>query len=242
MDSTNVNAIDSAAPLMTHDLGCRRGGRLLFSGFELELRAGQTVWLRGDNGRGKTSLLRLLAGLVEPDAGEIRWFGRTAPEARAQALQPLYIAHANALKDDLRVHEALVFLATMSNATAAGDDAQLARAVDAALERMGLERMRDALVRTLSQGQRRRAALARLAVPSRSLVWLLDEPYDALDHASTAMLDAVLCEHTARGGCIVLTSHQPLGEGAPAHTETWLRARAAASTGASTTAATAVPA
>ncbi len=86
---------------------------------------------------------------------------------------------------------------------------------------------RDSLVRTLSQGQRRRAALARLAVPSRSVVWLLDEPYDALDQASTAMLDAVLREHTARGGCIVLTSHQPLGEGAPAHTEAWLRARAA---------------
>ncbi len=216
-----------AAPLAARGLSCRRGGRLLFSVFDLELRSGQTVWLRGDNGRGKTSLLRLLTGLVEPDTGEVRWFGLAASAARAAAMQPLYVAHANALKDDLHVHEALAFLATMSNATHAGDDATLARAVDAALERMGLGRSRDSLVRTLSQGQRRRAALARLAVPSRSVVWLLDEPYDALDQASTAMLDAVLREHTARGGCIVLTSHQPLGEGAPAHTEAWLRARAA---------------
>lgn len=222
-----MNATDNAAPLIARDLSCRRGGRLLFSGFDLELRVGQTAWLRGDNGRGKTSLLRLLAGLVEPDAGEVRWFGLEARVARVAALQPLYIAHANALKDDLRVHEALCFLATMSNATHAGDDATLARAVDAALDRMGLARMRDALVRTLSQGQRRRAALARLALPSRSVVWLLDEPYDALDQASTAMLDDVLREHTARGGCIVLTSHQPLGAGAPGHAEVWLRARAA---------------
>jgi heme exporter protein A len=222
-----VNPTDNAAPLTARDLSCRRGGRLLFSGFDLELRAGQTIWLRGDNGRGKTSLLRLLAGLVEPDAGEVRWFGLTGGAARAAAMQPLYIAHANALKDDLRVHEALAFLATMSNATHAGDDATLVRAVDVALDRMGLARMRDALVRTLSQGQRRRAALARLALPSRSVVWLLDEPYDALDQASTAMLDAVLREHVARGGCIVLTSHQPLGEGAPAHVEVWLRALAA---------------
>jgi heme exporter protein A len=225
---TDVDDMDNAAPLIARDLSCRRGARLLFSGFELELRAGQMVWLRGDNGRGKTSLLRLLAGLVEPDAGRIRWFGLTARAARAAALQPLYIAHANALKDDLRVHEALAFLATMSNTTHAGDDAMLRHAVDAALERFGLERMRDALVRTLSQGQRRRAALARLAMPSRSLVWLLDEPYDALDHVSTTMLDAVLREHAAGGGCIVLTSHQPLGEGAPVHTQLWLRARAAA--------------
>ncbi len=222
-----VNATD-AAPLVARGLSCRRGARLLFSGFDLELRAGQAVWLRGDNGRGKTSLLRLLAGLVEPDAGEILWFGREASPARVAALQPLYIAHANALKDDLCVHEALAFVATMSNTTAAGDAAALAHAVDAALDRVGLARMRDALVRTLSQGQRRRAALARLALPSRSTVWLLDEPYDALDQASTAVLDAVLCEHAARGGCIVLTSHQPLGAGAPAHDEVWLRARGAA--------------
>jgi heme exporter protein A len=230
-----MDAFDSDdAPLAARGLSCRRGGRLLFSGFDLELRPGQAVWLRGDNGRGKTSLLRLLAGLVEPDAGDVRWFGRTASAARTQVVQPLYIAHANALKDDLRVHEALVFLATLSNATHAGDDATLARAVDAALERMGLARIRDALVRTLSQGQRRRAALARLGVPSRSVVWLLDEPYDALDQTSTAVLDAVLCEHTARGGCIVLTSHQPLGDGAPAHEQEWLRARTSPSmTGAS---------
>ena len=220
-----MNATANTAPLLARDLSCRRGGRLLFSGFELELRAGQTVWLRGDNGRGKTSLLRLLAGLVEPDAGEVRWFGLAARASRAAAMQPLYIAHANALKDDLRVHEALTLLATMSNATHAGDDATLARAVDAALERLGLARIRDALVRTLSQGQRRRAALARLAMPSRSIVWLLDEPYDALDQASTAMLDDILREHVARGGCIVLTSHQPLGAGAPSYTESWLRAR-----------------
>jgi heme exporter protein A len=213
--------------LCARGLSCRRGGRLLFSGFDLEVSGGQAVWLRGDNGRGKTSLLRLLAGLVEPDSGEVQWQGRRAQAVRADGAQPLYVAHANALKDDLSVHEALVLLARLSTACDAADDARLRASIDAALERVGLARQRGSLVRALSQGQRRRAALARLALPSRARVWLLDEPYDALDAASTSALNDILRGHVARGGAIVMTSHQPLGADAPAHVECWLRARSA---------------
>ncbi len=193
----------------------------MFSRIDLSLQAGEVVWLRGDNGRGKTSLLRVLAGLAEPEAGRLHWHGVPARTAAARAVQPLYIAHANALKDDLTVREALVFLAQL----AAPDDASAIHHVDQALLRLGLSTMADTTVRTLSQGQRRRAALARLALPRTGLrgrVWLLDEPFDALDQASTQTLNTLLHEHLRAGGSVVLTSHQPLGADAPAATECWL--------------------
>jgi heme exporter protein A len=150
--------------------------------------------------------------LVEPDEGEVRWPGG----------RPLYVAHANALKDDLTVAESLRFLARLSSLAPEPDDAS----IDAALERVGLLRSRDAMARTLSQGQRRRAALARLAMPSVARVWLLDEPFDALDQASIGTLNGLLLEHLRGGGAIVLTSHQALGADAPACREFWLHERA----------------
>lgn len=114
------------------------------------------------------------------------------------------MAHSNALKDDLTLAEALGFLAAL-----AGQPVDAA-AIGAAIDAMGLSRQRDALVRTLSQGQRRRGALARLALDDVPRVWVLDEPHDALDVDSVARLDALLCAHAARGGRVLLTSHQPL--------------------------------
>jgi heme exporter protein A len=114
------------------------------------------------------------------------------------------VAHTNALKDDLTLAEALAFLAALAGQPA--DDAAVARAVDT----MGLGRQRDAPVRTLSQGQRRRGALARLALDDLPRVWVLDEPHDALDVDSVARLDALLAAHAARGGRVLLTSHQAL--------------------------------
>ncbi len=223
--ATLTHAVNTpAAPAIeARAIACRRGERRLFVGLNLRLLPGELLWLRGDNGRGKTSLLRLLAGLTDPDEGDVHWAGRRARSADARAWQPLYVAHANALKDELTAHEALLFLArTSSQAT----DASPA-AVDAALDRLGMTRARDAMVRTLSQGQRRRVALARLAMPTRARVWLLDEPYDALDQASINVLDSVLRHHLQQGGAVVLTSHQPLGPEAPAHHEFSLAARGA---------------
>ncbi|HEX3142142.1 MAG TPA: cytochrome c biogenesis heme-transporting ATPase CcmA [Rhizobacter sp.] len=182
--------------LATTDLACRRGDRVLFKGLQLELPPGQVTWLRGANGRGKTSLLRLLAGLSTPEAGHVQWSG--SPRQR------VYIAHANALKEDLTALESLRFLARLhgredSDATLTG-----------ALRQFGVAHRRHAFVRTVSQGQRRRVALSRLALDTQPTLWILDEPFDALDTDGIATLNALLTQHAQRGGSVVLTSHQAL--------------------------------
>jgi len=159
------------------DVACRRGERLLFSGLTETLSPGELLWLRGGNGRGKTSLLRLFAGAL------------------------VHIAHANALKDDLTAAESLAFLARVH-----GRDAG-APAVRAALGRLGLAGRERTPTRNLSQGLRRRVALARLALETTPGLWVLDEPFDALDVAGTATLHALLAAHRARGGSVLLTSH-----------------------------------
>jgi heme exporter protein A len=181
-------------------LACRRGQRLLFDGLELRLQPGQVMWLRGSNGRGKTSLLRLLAGLSRPEAGQIRWGDEALPPQ-----QMTYVGHHNALKEDLTALESLGFLARLHG------QASSREALVAALQRLGLHSRRDAPVRTLSQGQRRRVALARLALAPAKPLWLLDEPFDALDADGIAVVDALLSAQAARGGSVLLTSHLPLG-------------------------------
>ncbi|MDE2147234.1 MAG: cytochrome c biogenesis heme-transporting ATPase CcmA [Burkholderiales bacterium] len=184
-------------------LACRRGRRRLFENLSLALEPGSITWLRGTNGSGKTSLMRILAGLSAPAAGQVLWDGRPLAEAgRAARDGTLYIGHANALKDDLTLLESLAYLARL----AAWPDPQ-ARAARA-LQRLGLAGQRTAAVRTLSQGQRRRGALARLALDESPRAWILDEPYDALDTGATAILSALIAEQAARGGAVLLTSHQ----------------------------------
>ena len=193
----------SAAPLLeVEGLECRRGERSLFKGLRFSLAPGRIVWIRGANGRGKTTLLRTLAGLSRAEAGSVRW--REPPPRRA-----LYLAHGNGLKDDLGAAEALAVLLRLDGAAAG--EAEVA----AALDRVGLASRRHAPVRTLSQGQRRRVALARLTQAGGASTWLLDEPYDALDSAGCALLDALLAGHAAGGGGIVLTSHLPLAIAEP---------------------------
>jgi heme exporter protein A len=188
-----------AATLVVRELACSRGERVLFAPTGFVAAAGDIVWLRGTNGRGKTTLLRTLAGLSAPSAGEIAWRG-----AEGEAPRVVYLAHANAIKDELTVRESLRFLLDLGGASV--DDAD----VDAALERFGLFSRRDAFVRTLSQGQRRRVALARLAAQREPLPWLLDEPFDALDAAGVDALATLIAEHARRGGSVVLTSHLPV--------------------------------
>lgn len=205
----------------------RRGERLLFEGLDLTVMPGEVVWLRGRNGRGKTTLLRLLCGLSAPADGLVEVGGRPLARAGAEGRRPyLYVAHANALKDDLTAAEALRFLARLS--CQSPDEAQIALA----LGRMGVGSRAAAAVRTLSQGQRRRVALARLALPDAAPLWLLDEPFDALDDRGIGVLNTLLSEHTRRGGAVLLTSHQTLTLADPVPRELQLdAARASAGTG-----------
>jgi len=181
-------------PLLTvRQLACRRGDRVLFRELQFDLHAGQILWLRGRNGCGKTSLLRILAGLSPPEAGVVQQAGR-----------PAYLAHSNALKDDLSVLESLQFLACLHGAPAS------AAACADGLRRVGLHDRRNAPVRTLSQGQRRRVALSRLFMQTAARVWILDEPFDALDSDAVTTLDHALQAHARTGGAVVLTSHLEL--------------------------------
>jgi len=193
------------AVLTVRELECRRGDRVLFAPVSFAVAAGSIVWIRGANGQGKTTLLRTLAGLSAPAAGALAWAG--APEL---APRPLYLAHANALKEDLTVAESLRFLLHLAGQRVDGRD------IDTALERLGMASRKDAFVRTLSQGQRRRVALARLAAQRELLPWLLDEPFDALDAAGVELLAGIIAQHARRGGAVVLTSHLPLPIDEPA--------------------------
>lgn len=191
--------------LQGQQLSCQRGRRRLFEKLDISLAPGSLTWLRGANGSGKTSLMRILAGLSTPVAGEVLWNGQPLRKAGPLARQRVaYIGHANALKDDLSLHEALAFLARL-----AGLDQPEQRAAHA-LDVLGLANRRQALVRTLSQGQRRRGALARLALDEVPRTWILDEPYDALDADSIQRLSALISAQAARGGAVLLTSHQAL--------------------------------
>ena len=190
---------DRSAPLLTVEgLECRRGERMLFSGLAFRLEPGAIVWVRGANGQGKTTLLRTLAGLSAAEAGSLAW-REPQPVGRV-----LYLAHANALKEELSAVESLRFLRQLDGGSVLTAD------LDAALARVGMASRSGAPVRTLSQGQRRRVALARLALPGTASTWLLDEPFDALDAGGVEILNALLVEHARRGGGAVLTSHLPL--------------------------------
>ena len=196
--------------LQTRSLACQRGERPLFERLDLRLAPGSVTWLRGRNGRGKTSLLRLLAGLSTPMSGEVLINGCSLRQVGpAWRRQLVYIAHQNALKDDLSAGESLRFLARLHGAPV--NDQLLA----AALRRLGVHHRQHAPVRTLSQGQRRRVTLARLALSMASPLWLLDEPFDALDGDGVAALNDLIGEHAAQGGCVLLTSHQPLSLAQP---------------------------
>lgn len=195
----------AACVLACDGLAGDRGDRRLFEGLDLALAGGTVTWLRGRNGRGKTTLLRLLAGLSTPAAGSISVQGQPQRAAGSTGRRLwVYIGHQNALKDDLTVTEALRFLARLHGLP--HDDASL----QSALQRLGIAQRRHAMVRTLSQGQRRRVALARLALSAGAPLWLLDEPFDALDADGIDALNAVIGGHALAGGCVLLTSHQAL--------------------------------
>mgnify|MGYP001216257358 FL=1 len=185
------------------ELACLKGDRLLFRGLDLVLDAGGMLRVAGPNGVGKTSLLRILCGLALPEHGQVRWRGadiRREREAFHSAL--LYLGHAPALNDLLTPLENLRFALR-----AGGEAADDARCVEA-LGRIGLGAQIDLPARVLSQGQRRRVGLARLFVSAARPLWVLDEPFTALDTAAVADLAATLEAHCEAGGTVILTTHQ----------------------------------
>lgn len=185
-------------------LTCVRGDRTLFSEVSFSLAAGAGLLVQGANGAGKTSLLRILVGLAPAAEGSLRWEGspiRGLGEAYRRVIA--YCGHAHALKDDLTAVENLRAAAALAGQTASDADAL------AALERAGIEAEAALPARSLSQGQRRRVSLARLALVHARL-WVLDEPLAALDLSGIGWLAARLDAHLAGGGLAVVTSHQPL--------------------------------
>ncbi len=192
--------------LATSALACERGGLRLFSDLGFTVAPGQLLRVRGANGSGKTTLLRTLAGLTRPAAGAVRW--RDQPLDEEYRSEMLFLGHAAAVKDDLTVLENLQFSANLSGLKSAE--------CRTALETLGVARLADLPARYLSQGQRKRAALARLAMSAAVPLWLLDEPFAALDDDAIAKLSALCGAHLAAGGLLVLTSHQEIPITAPA--------------------------
>lgn len=192
-----------SAALTLDGVGCVRGDRTLFSGLNLQLPGGQLLRVAGANGAGKTSLLRLVCGLLLPSAGEVRWRGEPLAAQRERwGRELVYIGHAAALKDDLSPIDNLLAACQLG-----GQSAPRA-AVLQALGDAGLRGFERTPVRRLSQGQRRRCALARLVLARHAPLWVLDEPFNTLDAAATAWLEGLVRAQLRRGGSVVLTSHQ----------------------------------
>jgi heme exporter protein A len=190
--------------LILHDLACSKGERLLFRGVHCSLARGAWLHVAGANGIGKTSLLRMLCGLAPAARGEIRWDGQPiAALGDSWRRELLYIGHDSGLQGMLSARENLRVACALGGQRP--DDTALAEA----LQRIGLGNRLDLPTRFLSQGQKRRAALARLVL-SRATVWVLDEPFVAIDGQALQLLSGLIAEHLARGGLAVLTSHQPV--------------------------------
>jgi heme exporter protein A len=191
--------------LIAEGLACLRGERLVFTGLSFRLAPGSTLVLTGANGSGKSSLLRLVAGLLAPAAGRLSW-GATAVAADLPGHHARlhYVGHLDALKPAMTPREMLVFWATLH-----GQRRRSASAIEQALAAFALEAIADWPCRWLSAGQRRRVALARLlAVPAP--LWLLDEPTSALDDDSQFRLEQAIAAHRTAGGMTMLATHTPI--------------------------------
>ncbi|MBH3423405.1 cytochrome c biogenesis heme-transporting ATPase CcmA [Pseudomonas gessardii] len=184
-------------------LACERDLRMLFEHLELRLAGGDMVQVSGPNGSGKTSLLRLLAGLMQPTAGQVRLNDKPLQEQRTELARNLvWIGHAAGIKDVLSAEENLSWLSALHHPATR-------ESIWQALAAVGLKGFEDVPCHTLSAGQQRRVALARLYLDGPPL-WILDEPFTALDKQGVAQLEEHLARHCEQGGMVVLTTHHTL--------------------------------
>ncbi|MCO1334513.1 cytochrome c biogenesis heme-transporting ATPase CcmA [Microbulbifer sp. OS29] len=189
----------SQVVLQVTDLTCIRDGRRLFEGLRFSLHAGAAIQVKGSNGAGKTTLLRTLIGSSSEFSGDILWCGDPYPKGLpAMRDSLLYIGHRGGVRSGLTPLENLTWYG-------ANQEAALS-----ALESVDLTGFEDSLCHSLSAGQNRRVALARLFLPNSPRFWILDEPLTALDVAGVAALEEQMAAHLRNGGSILLTSHQPL--------------------------------
>jgi heme exporter protein A len=191
--------------LCLQSVSCVRGGKTLFSNLDLKIKPGTILRISGDNGSGKSSLLRILCGLLVPQSGEVIWGGQAINKDRDQFHSELiYLGHIPALKSDFTAVENLISLALL------GGQVITAKEALQALTAAGLADQAHRVVRTLSQGQKQRIALARLRLPQPKPLWILDEPFNALDQKSNHLLQSLLVEHVKHDGIVALSSHQTL--------------------------------
>jgi heme exporter protein A len=188
--------------LQAENIACRRGERLLFEGVNFQLQAGELLLLEGRNGCGKTTLLRTLALLRQSDVGQIQWNNQPIEKLAEQYLSQLtWMGHHNALKGDLSALDNLDIQCRLHGLVCS--DTQRWDA----LEQIGLYGYEDLPTRVLSQGQKRRASLAYLLL-SQAPLWILDEPFSALDIAAVDLLQSIMQKHVNQGGMLILTTHQ----------------------------------
>ncbi len=201
-ESSNLSL--NPSPLHANALTCVRGERILFTGLDLDLPAGEWLHIRGENGIGKTSLLRLLAGLAKPAGGEIFWNEQLiSADPSEYHRNLLFLGHRDSLKEDLTALENLSIVTALDGVTVSKE------AILLALHRFGLRGREDLPVNCLSAGQKRRVILARLLLRQAKL-WILDEPFNALDVRAVEMLSELILEHIASGGMAIMTSHQEI--------------------------------
>ncbi len=183
-------------------LECVRGDKQLFKALSFSLEAGTLLHVHGPNGSGKTTLLRAIAGLVLQESGEICWNGESSGKQKDEFNRELlYLGHHYGLKFELTGYENLRVFANLSGSDISEHE------VEKALQRFGLAHCVELPVKVLSQGQKRRVALSRLLLQSSKL-WILDEPFVALDVAAVDLLLEVIKTHVANGGMVILTTHQ----------------------------------
>ena len=189
--------------LCARDLCIERNHRRLFEHLDVDLEPGGALQIQGANGTGKSTLLRILCGLTWAIEGAVYWKGTNIEHDSLQLRSELiYLGHANGIKLELNVRENLEFCRTLSFSPHPIP-------FDVITQQLSLEGLQDVLVRHLSAGQRRRVALARL-LTSKARLWILDEPFTALDKDGTAAVEAMLDSHLDEGGMIVFSSHQPI--------------------------------
>lgn len=190
--------------LQAKDISCYRGGRKLFSEINIHLRSGEILYCIGDNGSGKSSLLQILVGLLEPNTGEIYWGGESLKCYRHEFNQKLfYLGHKNAVSSTLTPLEN-IFLDPHFSSLAKEQ-------IEEVLTQFKLSSLKNRLCSQLSQGQRQRVALMKLALTQAKYI-VLDEPFSALDKKAFALVQEIIEQKLSQGALVIITTHQPLNQ------------------------------